>query len=118
MRPTRKVTTLDSLDPGERSLLEERFTAPRQSPPHFDALALPAQLEMAERLRRPVPNEATWLEASAAVDVARGHAPGTQAVAWLGQIGMCQWHRIPAGTDPLIALDSTAVCREECNLRK
>ena len=102
VRPTRKVTTLDYLDPGERSLLEERFAAPRQSPPHFDALASPAQLEMAERLRRPVPNGATWLEASAAVDVARGHAPGTQAVAWLGQIGIPApdaWRRVASALD-------------------
>jgi hypothetical protein len=102
VRPTRKVTTLDYLDPGERSLLEERFAAPRQSPPHFDALASPAQLEMAERLRRPVPGDATWLEASAAVDVARGHAPGTQAVAWLGQIGIPAsdaWRRVASALD-------------------
>jgi hypothetical protein len=102
VRPTRKVTTLDYLDPGERSLLEERFAAPRQSPPHFDALASPAQLEMAERLHRPVPGEATWLEASAAVDVARGHAPGTQAVAWLGQIGIPApdaWRRVASALD-------------------
>jgi hypothetical protein len=102
VRPTRKVTTLDYLDPGERSLLEERFAAPRQSPPHFDALASPAQLEMAERLRRPVPGDATRLEASAAVDVARGHAPGTQAVAWLGQIGIPAsdaWRRVASALD-------------------
>jgi hypothetical protein len=102
VRPTRKVTTLDYLDPGERSLLEERFAAPRQSPPHFDALASPAQLEMAERVHRPVPNDATWLEASAAVDVARGHAPGTQAVAWLGQIGIPApdaWRRVASALE-------------------
>jgi hypothetical protein len=102
VRPTRKVTTLDYLDSGERSLLEERFAAPRQSPPHFDALASPAQLEMAERLHRPVPGDATWLEASAAVDVARGHAPGTQAVAWLGQIGIPAsdaWRRVASALD-------------------
>ena len=102
VRPTRKVTTLDYLDSGERSLLEERFAAPRQSPPHFDALASPAQLEMAERLRRPVPSDATWLEASAAVDVARGHAPGTQAVAWLGQIGIPApdaWRRVASALE-------------------
>ena len=69
----RKVTTLDYLDPGERAVPEERF-APRQSPPRLDATATPAQLEMAERLGRPVPGDATWLEASAAL--ARGHAPG------------------------------------------
>jgi hypothetical protein len=102
VRPTRKVTTLDYLDPGERSLLEERFAAPRQSPPHFDALASSAQLEMAERLHRPVPGDATWLEASAAVDVARGHAPGTQAVAWLGQIGIPAsdaWRRVASALE-------------------
>jgi hypothetical protein len=102
VRPTRKVTTLDYLDPGERSLLEERFAAPRQSPPRLDAQASPAQLEMAERLRRPVPSDATWLEASAAVDVARGHAPGTQAVAWLGQIGIPAhdgWRRVASALE-------------------
>ena len=102
VRPTRKVTTLDYLEPGERALLEERFVAPRQSPPHFDALASPAQLEMAERLRRPVPGDATWLEASAAVDVARGHAPGTQAVAWLGQTGIPTadaWRRVASALE-------------------
>jgi hypothetical protein len=102
VRPTRKVTTLDYLDPGERSLLEERLAAPRKSPPRLDALASPAQLEMAERLHRPVPGDATWLEASAAVDVARGHAPGTQAVAWLGQIGIPSadaWRRVASALE-------------------
>jgi len=102
VRPTRKVTTLDYLDPGERSLLEARFAALRQSPPRLDAPASPAQLEMDERLHRPVPGDATWLEASAAVDVARGHAPGTQAVAWLGQIGIPTqdaWRRVASALD-------------------
>ena len=102
VRPTRKVTTLDYLDPGERAVLEERFAAPRQSPPRFDASATPAQLEMAVRLGRPVPGDATWLEASAAVDLARGHAPGTQAVAWLGQIGIPAqdaWRRVASALE-------------------
>jgi hypothetical protein len=102
VRPTRKVTTLDYLDPAERAILEERFAAPRQSPPHLDAAATPAQLQMAERLGRPVPADATWLEASAAVDLARGHAPGTQAVAWLGQIGIPiedAWRRVAAALE-------------------
>ena len=102
VRPTRKVTTLDYLDPGERSLLEERFAAPRQSPPRLDAPASPAQLEMAERLGRPVPGDATWLEASAAVDVAHGHAPGTQAVACLSQTGIPTpdaWRRVASALE-------------------
>ena len=97
VRSTRKVTTLDYLDPGERAVLEERFAAPRQSPPRLDAPASAAQLEMAERLGRPVPEDATWLEASAAVDLARGHAPGTQAAAWLTQTGIPEpdaWRRV------------------------
>jgi conjugative relaxase-like TrwC/TraI family protein len=97
VRPTRKVTTLDYLDPGERAVLEERFTTPRQSPPALDSPASPAQRELAERLGRPVPDNASWLEASAAVDLAHSHAPGTQAVAWLGQIGIPAsdgWRRV------------------------
>jgi len=97
VRPTRKVTTLDYLDPRERAVLEERFTTPRQSPPALDSPASPAQRELAERLGRAVPDNASWLEASAAVDLAHGHAPGTQAVAWLGQLGIPTsdgWRRV------------------------
>jgi hypothetical protein len=101
-RSTRKVTTLDYLDAEERSSLEERFAAPRQSPPRLDAAASPAQRELAERAGRPVPNDATWLEASAAIDLTRGHAPGTQAVAWLGQIGIPTqdaWRRVASALE-------------------
>jgi conjugative relaxase-like TrwC/TraI family protein len=102
VRPTRKVTTLDYLDPGERAVLEERFTAPRQSPPALDSPASPAQRELAERLAQPVPEDASWLEASAAVDLAHGHAPGTQAVAWLGQLGIPTsdaWRRVASALE-------------------
>ena len=111
VRPTRKVTTLDYLDPGERAVLEERFAAPRQSPPRLDAAASPAQREMAERLGRPVPDDATWLEASAAVDLAHGHAPGTQAVAWLGQLGIPApdaWRRVATALEEQEARDAAA----------
>jgi hypothetical protein len=97
VRPTRKVTTLDYLDPGERAVLEERFASPRQSPPAFDSAASPSQRQLAERLGRAVPDDASWLEASAAVDLAHGHAPGTQAVAWLAQLGIPTqdgWRRV------------------------
>jgi hypothetical protein len=102
VRPTRKVTTLDYLDPGERAVLEERFATPRQSPPAFGSAASPAQRELAERLGRPVPDNATWLEASGAVDLAHGHAPGTQAVAWLGQLGIPTsdaWRRVASALE-------------------
>ena len=102
VRPTRKVTTLDYLGPGERAVLEERFTIPRQSPPALNSPASPAQRDLAERLGRPVPDNASWLEASAAVDLAHGHAPGTQAVAWLGQLGIPAsdgWRRVGAALE-------------------
>jgi hypothetical protein len=102
VRPTRKVTTLDYLDPGERAVLEERFATPRQSPPAFDSAASLAQRELAERLAQPVPEDASWLEASAAVDLAHGHAPGTQAVAWLGQLGIPTsdaWRRVASALE-------------------
>jgi hypothetical protein len=102
VRPTRKVTTLDYLDPGERAVLEERFATPRQSPPALDSAASPAQRELAERLGRPVPDNASWLEASAAVDLTHGHAPGTQAVAWLGQLGIPTsdaWRRVASALE-------------------
>ncbi len=102
VRPTRKVTTLDYLDASERAELEARFTAPRQSPPRLHAPASAAQLQMAERLGRPLPQDATWLEASAAVDLSRGNAPGTQAVAWMAQLGIPRqdaWRRVAAALD-------------------
>jgi hypothetical protein len=102
VRSTRKVTTLDYLDPGERTVLEERFAAPRQSPPRLDAPASAAQLAMAERLGRTLPADATWLEASAAVDLVRGQAPGTQAVAWLSQLGIPgedAWRRVASALE-------------------
>jgi len=102
VRPTRKVTTLDYLDPGERAVLEDRFATPRQSPPAFDSAASPAQRELAERLGRPVPDNATWLEASAAVDLAHDYVPGTQAVAWLGQLGIPTsdaWRRVASALE-------------------
>jgi conjugative relaxase-like TrwC/TraI family protein len=102
VRPTRKVTTLDYLDPGERAVLEDRFATPRQSPPALDSPASPGQRELAERLGRPVPDNASWLEASAAVDLAHSHAPGTQAVAWLGQIGIPAsdgWRRVASALE-------------------
>jgi hypothetical protein len=37
VRPTRRLTTLDYLYPGERAVLEEGFATPRQSPPALDS---------------------------------------------------------------------------------
>ena len=116
VRPTRKVTTLDYLDPGER-----RFWRSASSPrgrarparrsgvagPVGDGRAAPPSCPERRHLagglcggrRRP------WSRT--------GHAGGRLA----RQIGMCQWHRTPAGSGPLIGPDCTAVCREECNVR-
>jgi hypothetical protein len=102
VRPTRKVTTLDYLQPGDFAVLEERFATPRQSPPAFDSPASPWQRELAQRLGHQLPDNASWLEASAAVDLAHGHAPGTQAVAWLSQLGIPAhdgWRRVASALD-------------------
>ena len=60
VRPTRKVTTLDYLGPGERAVLEERFTIPRQSPPALDSPASPAQRDLAERPLNFWPRQQSW----------------------------------------------------------
>jgi hypothetical protein len=102
VRPTRKVTTLDYLQPGDFAVLEERFATPRQSPPAFDSPASPSQRELAQRLGHQLPDNASWLEASAAVDLAHGHAPGTQAVAWLSQLGIPAddgWRRVASALE-------------------
>jgi hypothetical protein len=102
VRPTRKVTTLDYLQPGDFAVLEERFATPRQSPPAFDSPASPPQRELAQRLGHQLPDNASWLEASAAVDLAHGHAPGTQAVAWLSQLGIPAddgWRRVASSLE-------------------
>jgi hypothetical protein len=102
VRPTRKVTTLDYLHPGDFAVLEERFATPRQSPPAFDSPASPSQRELAQRLGHQLPDNASWLEASAAVDLAHGHAPGTQAVAWLSQLGIPAddgWRRVASALE-------------------
>src|ERR1019366_1974143 len=102
VRPTRKVTTLDYLQPGDFAVLEERFATPRQSPPAFDSPASPWQRELAQRLGHQLPDNASWLEASAAVDLAHGHAPGTQAVAWLSQLGIPAhdgWRRVASALE-------------------
>jgi hypothetical protein len=102
VRPTRKVTTLDYLHPGDFAVLEERFATPRQSPPAFDSPASPSQRELAQRLGHQLPDNASWLEASAAVDLAHSHAPGTQAVAWLSQLGIPAddgWRRVASALE-------------------
>jgi hypothetical protein len=102
VRPTRKVTTLDYLQPGDFAVLEQRFASPRQSPPAFDSPASPSQRDLAQRLGHQLPDNASWLEASAVVDLAHGHAPGTQAVAWLSQLGIPTddgWRRVASALE-------------------